>query len=258
MTVEPGHGSGAGADSAGQPWAGRHFEPTPFAGDDGSAPAKLAEAVRRFRAREVREDDVLEALRGARLLVPMLAVLGEAVPGPSGRLVDKSADLAIVTVAARDGRRVLPAFASVAALSAWNPKARPVPVEAERVALAAASEGTDLVILDPLSESEFGLRRGMLESLATGSRWLACWNDPEVITAFAESAFGEQSVESVELAAGDPDARLIGAELKVTLTLAPGLDRAGLDDLLARLGKRWAADPLIASRVDSLAVAVVG
>jgi hypothetical protein len=253
-----GHSSDPTVDSAGQPWAGRHFEPTPFAGDDGSAPEGLVEAIRRFRVREVREADVLEALRGARLLVPMLAVLGEAAPGPHGVLVDKSADLAIVTVAGRDGRRVLPAFSSTAALSAWNPKARPVPVEAERVALAAASEATDLVILDPLSETEFGLRRSMLEALATGRSWTACWSDPDVIGAFADSAFGEEAVEAVELVPGDPDARLVGAELRVALRLRPGLDQVALDALLARLSGRWGADAIIAERVDSLAVALTG
>ncbi|BDI22229.1 SseB family protein [Herbiconiux sp. L3-i23] len=244
------------ADSAGQPWAGRHFETTPFADDDGSAPERLIEAIRRFRSHEVREAEVIDALRGTRLLVPMLAMLGEAAPGPHGALVDKSADLAIVTVATRDGRRVLPAFSSVGAMTAWNPKARPVPVEAERVALAAASEGTDLVILDPVSDTEFGLRRSMLESLATGAAWRGCWSDPDVVGAFASSGFGEDAVQSVELLPGDPDARLQSPELRVRLTLAPGLDRAGLDAVLARLGQRWAADPVIAARVDSLAVSV--
>lgn len=244
------------SDSAGQPFSGRHFEATPFSGDDGSAPGRLIEAVRRFRLGEVREAEVIEALRGERLLVPMLAMLGEAVPGPHGVLVEKSADLAIVTVAARDGRRVLPAFSSVAAMTAWNPKARPVPVEAERVALAAASEGTDLVILDPLSETEFGLRRSMLESVATGSTWRGCWSDPDVVDAFATSAFREDSVQAVELLPGDPDARLQSAELRVAVGITPGLDQNSLDALLARLGERWAGDPVIATRVDSIAVTV--
>ncbi|MFD1713039.1 SseB family protein [Amnibacterium flavum] len=244
------------SDSAGQPWEGRHFEPTPYAGDDGSAPERLVEAIRRFRSGEVSEIEVVEALRGSRLLVPMLAMLGEAVPGPHGVLVDKSADLAIVTVSGPDGRAVLPAFTSVTALSQWNPKARPVPVEAERVALAAASEGTDLVILDPLSPTEFALRRTAVRSLATGDAWRQPWGDPDVISAFAATTLTEAEVTAVDLVPGDPEARLRGAELKVRLQLTPGLDRAGVDALLARLSERWGGDPTIADRVDSLQVSL--
>lgn len=244
------------SDSAGQPWEGRHFEPTPFAGDDGSAPERVVEAIRRFRSGDVSEVEVVEALRGERLLVPMLAMLGEAVPGPHGALVDKSADLAIVTVSGRDGRAVLPAFTSVTAMTGWNPKARPVPVEAERVALAAAAEGTDLVILDPLAPTEFALRRGALRSLATGESWRQPWRDPEVVSAFGATTLIESDVIAVDLVSGDPESRLHGGELKVRLQLRPGLDRAGVTELLARLSERWAADEIIADRVDSLGVSL--
>ena len=36
-----------------------------------------------------------------------------------------------------DGRAVLPAFTSVAAMQAWNTDARPVPIQASKVASAA-------------------------------------------------------------------------------------------------------------------------
>jgi hypothetical protein len=42
-----------------------------------------------------------------------------------------------VTVAAPDGRRVLPVFTSVA-IAAWDPRARPVPADGVRTALSAA------------------------------------------------------------------------------------------------------------------------
>lgn len=240
-------------DSAGQPWEGRHLEVPAFAGDDGTAPPVLLEALRRFRAREVGYGDVVAALSGTRLLVPLLAMLGEATTGPHGRPVEKSAEMAIVTVEGRDGRRVLPAFSSVAALSAWNPRARPVPVEAERVAVAAAAEGTDLVVLDPRSDTEFGLRRSALEALARGTAWRAPWHDPDIVDAVARSVVEERAVAAVDLVAGDPDAALSGAELAVRLELRPGLDQEALDALLGRLGRRWADDGAMAA-VDGISI----
>ncbi|HEY8589147.1 MAG TPA: SseB family protein, partial [Naasia sp.] len=146
------------ADSAGRPWAGRQFEPVPYADDDGTAPPALASALDAFAAGASTADAVVAALRGTRLLVPLLAQLGEAGVGAHGRTVDKSADLAVVTVRAADGRTVLPAFTSVAAMQRWNPVARPVPTPAERVALAAASDADGILVLDPGSPTEFVLR----------------------------------------------------------------------------------------------------
>ena len=61
----------------------------------------------------------------------------------------------------------------------------------------------------------------------------------------------------MQLAPGDPDARLAGAELLVQLSrAATGWSRTELDAMVARLGERWAADPLIADRVDSIGVVV--
>ena len=246
-----------GADSAGVPWEGRHFEPNARADDDGSAPPRLIEAIRRFRARELGERDVVDALRDARLLIPLVAELG--VPGvtDSGHLVDKSQELSIVRVSGPDGRVVQPVFTSVAAMAAWNPAARPIPAAAPRVALAAAAESTDLVVLDPTSDSEFAVRRPALWSIAQSQPWEPCYLDPLVLEAFMQAAEPEAAVRQVQLAPGDPDARLTGPELIVRLSLIDGLDREALDALLARLGDRWSSSELIAERVDSMAVRLV-
>ena len=106
------------ADSAGVPFAGRAFHENPGADDDGSAPPLLLEAIRRFRAREVGAAEVVVAVHGSRLLIPLVAVRGDEGVGAHGQLVDKTQELSIVTVAGPDGRNVLPAFTSVAALSA--------------------------------------------------------------------------------------------------------------------------------------------
>jgi hypothetical protein len=241
-------------DSAGVPWKGRAFEHSASSDDDGSAPERLIEALRRFRSSELGEADVVDAVRDSRLLIPLVAVLGESGTNDHGHLVDKSQELSIVTVAGPDGRNVLPVFTSVAAMSHWNPKARPVPANGVRVALAAADEGTDLVVLDPTSDTEFVIRRPALWAMAQSASWLPSYLDEEILAEFMAAADGEDAVVAIQLAPGDPDARLAGAELLVQLSLAAGLDRAALDALLARLQSRWSANDLIASRVDSLAV----
>lgn len=244
------------SDSAGVPWEGRHFEPNPAAGDDGSAPERLIEALRRFRSRELGEAEVVEALRGSRLLIPLIAHLGEAGENDHGVLVDKSQELSIVTVEGPDGRTVMPVFTSVEAMKAWDAAARPIPADAVRVALAAAHERTDLVVLDPTSWTEFAIRRPALWAIAKQQPWTPSYADLEVLDAFMAGAEGEASVVAVQLAPGDPDARLAAAELVVHLTLAPGLDQSGLAALLQRLRERWADNELIAARVDSIAVQV--
>jgi hypothetical protein len=245
---------GPPADSAGQPWAGRSFGETAFADDDGSAPPELLAALERFRKRSGDEATVVDALRRARLLIPLVAKLGESGVNDRGVTVDKSAELSIVTVAGPDGRNVLPVFSSVEAMQRWNPQARPVPADGVRVALAAADEGTDLVVLDPTSETEFVIRRPALWSIAQSLPWIPSHSDPEVAAEFEHSIGGESAAVAVRLAAGDPDATLRGPELVVELAIQPGLDQPALTELLERLQSRWASSELIAARVDSLAV----
>jgi hypothetical protein len=142
-------------------------------------------------------------------------------------------------------------------MTAWNPSARPVPATAPRVALAAASEDTELVVLDPTSETEFVIRRPALWAIAQSQPWLPSYLDPEVLKAFMDAATPEPAVEAVQLAPGDPHSRLAGPELIVQLSLAAGLDRAALDAVIARMRERWAASEVIATLVDSLKVQLV-
>lgn len=242
------------SDSAGVPWAGRSFHENPAAGDDGSAPPRLIEAIRRFRAREVGVRDVVDALRGERLLLPLLAEAGDSAIGAHGQPVDKTQELSLVTAAGPDGRAVLPAFTSVDAMRAWDATARPIPIEVSRIALALAAEGTQLLVLDPASPTEFVVRHPAFESLATGGEWTPSFEDEAVLDAFLASAASETVVRAVQLAPGDPDARLRGAELRVQLSIDAGLEKSELDALLARLSALWAADSLIGARVDSIAV----
>ncbi|QBE47853.1 SseB family protein [Leucobacter triazinivorans] len=263
--------AGGSADSAGFPWDGRSFDHhgTAFADDDGATPPALAAAVAAVRAAAARpiragdaeelqrlagaHADAVQALSGCRVLIPLLAEAGETGLTPEGRVVEKSQELSIVTVASPDGRRVMPVFSSVATMRAWNPQARPIPVPGPQAALAAAQEQTDLIIVDPgTAEREIGVRRTQLEAMATGERVLPAWADPAVLAAFRASLGRDPRISGVMLAPGDPGARLLAPEIDVILEIRPGLDRDALRELVAEVQRRWAADATIADRVDSM------
>lgn len=249
-------GSSNSADSAGVPWAGRTFNAEPSSGDDGTADPTLLGALTEFADGRGDQVAVLEAFRAARLLVPLLAHAGDVGHAPDGHLVDKTQELSIATVAAPDGRAILPAFTSVTTLSAWNAAARPVPAVGPRIALAAASEQTQLVVIDPTSPTEFVLRRPMVHALATGMQWQPPWIDQAVTAAFRASIEHEDAVADIAVTPGDPRARLRAAETEITLAVATGLDAAALGELVRRLGERWAASAVIAERVDSMTVKI--
>jgi hypothetical protein len=243
-------------DSAGVPWEGRTFHENPGAGDDGSAPPRLLEAIRRFRAGELGVPDVIEALHDSRLLLPLIAERGDEGIGAHGRLVDKTQELSLITTAGPDGRPVLLAFTSVDAMRSWDPGARPIPIDAPRVALAAAAEGPPLIVLDPNTPTMFVVRRPALRAVATGESWRPSFDDPEVLQAFLDASAGEPDLVAVQLAPGDPTARLHGPELLVQLSVRGGLPPAELEGLIARLGERWSSDATIAERADSLSVVI--
>ncbi len=251
------HPESAPADSAGVPWEGRRFEPNPHAADDGSADPALLAALDAFREGTGTAAAVVDAYRTARLLIPLVAEKGEEGVGAHGLTVDKTQELSIVTVAAPDGRAVLPVFTSVAALGRWDAAARPVPAAGVRTALAAAADDTDLIVIDPGSDTEFVLRRPAVWAIAQGLPWEPAHASPEVFLGLQQSVAGELAVLDLAVETGDPLSRLRGPELVVRLELMHGLDQAELDAVLARLAKRWASDDRIAVLVDSLTVTLV-
>lgn len=242
------------ADSAGQPWSGRSFQSNPHAGDDGSADPALDAALRGFREGSGDPVAVIDALRTARVLIPLLAEAGDEGVAPSGLTVDKTQELSIVTVAAPDGRRVLPVFSCVQAMSAWDPSARPIPVPGAQAALSVAADDADLIVIDPTSPTEFVVRRPAVWAIAQNEPWIPAARSPEVYDAIRESIGTELAILDFAVADGDPEARLRGPELQIVLHLTDGIDRTELDAVLARVAKRWAADDRIATLADSVAV----
>ena len=123
--------------------------------------------------------------------------------------------------------------------------------------MAASADDTDLIVIDPGSDTEFVLRRPAVWAIAQGIPWEPSFTSSEVVAALHESVGGELAVLDLSVEPGDPHARLRGPELVVRLDLIHGLDQSELDAVLARLAKRWAADDRIAVLVDSLTVKLV-
>ena len=242
------------SDSAGVPWEGRQLEENRFAGDDGSAPKEFLNAIAAFRVGVKGQAEVVNALRSSRLLIPLLAKLGDSEIGANGLKVDKSAELSIVTVKAPDDQEALVAFSSVAAMSRWNPTARPVPTDAIRVCLAAASQLSTRVVIDPGSETQFVIRRPAIARIAQSLDWQPAELNPIVRKVVEESVSGEQVVSEFELRSADPEARLAGAELEVAIRLLIGSSPQEVRELLERVSKRWTESEEFAQAVDSVSI----
>jgi hypothetical protein len=239
------------------PWEGRSFHSNPHSDDDGSADPALLAALIAFGDGTGDQAAVVDAYRSARLLIPLVAEKGEEGVAPSGLAVDKTQELSIVTVAAPDGRRVQPVFTSVGALQRWDRMARPVPVEGIRTALAAVQDDTDLIVIDPGSDTEHVLRRPAVWAIGQDQPWEPSHLSAEVFRGLQDSIGAELAVLDLTVESGDPTARLRGPELIVRLQLIDGLEKNELDAVLSRLATRWAGDDRIAVLVDSLTVKLV-
>ena len=257
-------GSSDNADSAGQPWAGRSFEPNAFAGDDGSASPEFLVAMAEFRSHDFLSEEraraharAVEVITTARLLAPLVAQAGDVGFTDDGHKVDKTQELSLVYVAGPNGEKTLPVFSNVASMYAWNPDARPIPVDGLRVAASVLHDGGDMVVVDPGADTEIALRAKTLEAMATGREWVPNQIDPDLIAAFSDSAHGQVFVRGVRLLAGDPDARGVENELVVQILLVPDLPQDQMVQQIEVLSSRWLQADVIAQRVTSMTVQVI-
>lgn len=188
-------------------FSGRSIPDPGFSGDDGSADAVLAAAL----AAGAGIGEVLAALGPARLLVPVVAILGELEETAPGELArEKSSDMAVPTITGPGGRKALPAFTSTDALARWRPDARPVPVDARRAALATYSEGADTLLLDLAGPVAYEVTGPALRALAEGREHVAPHADPQVRDLVRGAVAAEPVVSAAYLGPGtDTDLRLI-------------------------------------------------
>jgi hypothetical protein len=139
-----------------------------FADDDGSADPVLAAALAAYDGSVPRRADVMSALVASRLLVPVVAVLGEVEVDEAGLAHDKTSDMAAVLLTGADGRLALLAFTGAETLARWDPAARPVPVTARTAALSAVQEEAAALVVDLAGPHRFVVEGDDLTAVAAG------------------------------------------------------------------------------------------
>jgi SseB protein N-terminal domain len=236
-----------GHDCGGPPWSGRKLTSTGFDGDVGSADAVLLAALDHPQD----ERELMAAVAQARLLVPIVAA-ARNVDDSGEPMVERSADLAVVTLSLSDGQRGFPVFSSLEALCAWDPGARPSPVTGSRAAAAAVAERCEVMLLDLGSAHEYVLRPSMVWALAQQREWLPAHTDPFVAQALVRATVYEEDVVDC-VGEGDPAGAGI---LRVVLSLRAGLDAAQVQALATRIGERIATDGETRARIDGLSFTI--
>ncbi|WP_351224031.1 SseB family protein [Streptomyces sp. NPDC002133] len=225
-----------------------------FSDDDGTADPALTAALAAWAADRTAEQPVLEALKGARLLVPVVAVLGEVEEddergraasdkGGGGRRVgglrrEKTSDMAVPTLTAGD-RRALPAFTSTESLARWDPAARPVAVPLHQALQAAVHEKADTVVLDLAGPVPYQLTGPALLALAEGRTSTDPLADPSVTAAVLAVVAAEPAVLRAHLGPGSADGTL-------ALVLEPDAVPA---EAARRVARALAADETLRARL---------
>ncbi|GGR29844.1 hypothetical protein GCM10010497_35360 [Streptomyces cinereoruber] len=209
-----------------------------FSDDDGTADPRLAAALAAWAEDRTAHGPVLEALRGARLLVPVVAVLGEVETDENGLRREKTSDMAVPTLTAGD-RRALPAFTSTASLALWDPQARPVAVPLHQALQAVAHEKADTLLLDLAGPVPYQVTGPALLALAEGRTSADPLDDPAVREAVRAAVAAEPAVLRAHLGPGPADGTL-------ALVLAGDASPA---EAAQRVARALAADETLRARL---------
>jgi SseB protein N-terminal domain len=224
--------------------------------DRGDADPQVVAALGAFAAGRGSEHATLTALDRARLLVPVVALLTEAVPaeaapagaagaGPDGAAGherglrrEKASEMALPTLLGSDGRRAVLAFTGLRSLTGWRPDARPVPVTARQVWQAGVEEAS-AVVIDIAGPVPFAVDGARLAALAEGRPVPLPHNDPDMQALAGEALAGEPQIAGFALLPGSG-----GTDLTIQLTLAPGYGPA---DDRAQAAIQRAVERIVAS-----------
>jgi hypothetical protein len=209
-----------------------------FSDDDGSADPRLTGALAAWAEDRAAVGPVLDALKGARLLVPVVAVLGEVEEDENGLRREKTSDMAVPTLKA-GSRTALPAFTSTAALARWDPEARPVAVPLHQALQAAAHEKADTVVLDLAGPVPFELTGSALLALAEGRTTTDPLADPAVVDAVRAVVADVRAVLRAYLGPGNADGTL-------ALVFEPAVPH---DAGVHAVARRLAADETLRARL---------
>jgi hypothetical protein len=218
-----------------------------FAGDDGSADPAVVAAVAAAASDPAQLPELLAALHRARVLAPVVAMLGESETTAGGLVREKSADIAVPVLIDPDGARALPVFTDLAAMARWDPAARPVPVDGPRAAQVALQERAEAIVVDVAGPQPATLPLAELRALAEGRGSLPAWRDAQLMAEIARLLEQEPDASAASL---DPAA---GHDARLTVRIDPAADAA---TVAARLADGVAGLPSVQRGVRGLEVRV--
>ncbi|MEU1591603.1 SseB family protein [Streptomyces sp. NPDC005708] len=218
--------------------ANKNIPDSGFSDDDGSADPRLSAALTAWAEDRTAVGPVLEALKGARLLVPVVAILGETEEDENGLRREKTSEMAVPTLKA-GSRTALPAFTSTESLARWDPAARPVAVPLHQALQAAVHEKADTIVLDLSGPVPFELTGPALLALAEGRTTTDPLADPAVTAAVRAAVAAEPAVLRAYLGAGQADGTL-------ALVLDPSVPPA---EAARAVAQRMAADDTLRARL---------
>ncbi|SDH44902.1 SseB family protein [Nonomuraea jiangxiensis] len=134
--------------------------------DDGGVAPAVTAALSSYQAGTAGAGEVLAALSGARLLVPVVALLTESEVGAHGLRQEKESEMALPKLVGQDGRQAVLAFTGAEALARWRADARPIQATALQVCRAAVQEKAAAVVVDVAGPVQFVIEGEVLEALA--------------------------------------------------------------------------------------------
>ncbi|MFF2624291.1 SseB family protein [Kitasatospora griseola] len=213
-----------------------------FAEDDGTADPVLAAALAAWQQDPSTEGELLSALTPSRLMVPIVAVLGEVEYDENGHKREKTSDMAVPVLESADGRRALPAFTSMETMAAWRADARPAPVAAPQAAMVAFSERAEILLVDPAGPVTYLLTGARLRAVAENRPYLPPHTDPEVHRALRDLLAPEPEIAAAHL--------VPSTEADATLALVLADPAADPRPLATRLAQALAADDTLRLRLD--------
>lgn len=141
--------------------------------DMGEVPPALGAVLASYAEGRSRYVDLLEVLATSRLIVPVLEVPadGEVNDQASGDTCgNHDRALAAALIRRGDGMVGLVAFTSIAALQAWRPDARPMPMPTQEAAQAAVHEQAQALVIDVAGPTRVVVQGEDLLGLAAGWR----------------------------------------------------------------------------------------
>jgi hypothetical protein len=212
---------------------GRHLAEPQFPGDEGAADARVRAVVAASARGEVDPAFAARALRDARLMATVVAVL-DAVDENGA---DKDSHMAVVSMVNEAGEKGMLAFTGTDSLTAWSPDGRPVPALGRDLARAAIEDGATAVVLDVAGPVPLVLTGPALQSLAddldvahVSSLVHAAlagltsdgWTQVEIVDARAEDVGVDVLVLVTAPEGGHPDGRLLADLARQAATVIAG------------------------------------